>query len=498
MNTFLNELKNELNYTVTENGAIAHKSTLNKVYDMFAFGGACRSRTNKEIEDLFIQAFVEDKELALKCLFYLRDCRGGQGERRFFRICFHWLSLIYPEYAIPLLIEIPTFGRWDDLWYSVYGERYNKKVFEEVLNIIKNQIMIDCQSKTCSLLAKWLPSENASSIKTKEMANIIRIYLGLSHKEYRKMLSFLRKKINILERLMSENRWDEIEFDKIPSKAGLIYRNAFARKEVIAEKYKRFMEDKTKKVNTSVLCPYDIFKTFCKTDFYGSNMFNHLSIDEINTVQKYWDNLPDYFNGKSSSAIAVVDVSGSMYWDPLFAALSMGAYVAERNEGAFKNHFITFSENPELIEFKGKNIVEKVQFCSKAKWGFNTNIEAVFDLFLNALTSGKVCIEDVPKTIYIFSDMEFDAACRCYSFNQKQTLIETIEKKWKAYGYEMPNLVFWNLNSRQNNIPALGSKVTCISGFSPVMIEQVLSGKTGIDVMLDKLLSDRYKDIKIK
>ena len=358
--------------------------------------------------------------------------------------------------------------------------------------------MIDCQSKTCSLLAKWLPSENASSIKTKEMANIIRIYLGLSHKEYRKMLSFLRKKINILERLMSENRWDEIEFDKIPSKAGLIYRNAFARKEVIAEKYKRFMEDKTKKVNTSVLCPYDIFKTFCKTDFYGSNMFNHLSIDEINTVQKYWDNLPDYFNGKSSSAIAVVDVSGSMYWDPLFAALSMGAYVAERNKGAFKNHFITFSENPELIEFKGKNIVEKVQFCSKAKWGFNTNIEAVFDLFLNALTSGKVCIEDVPKTIYIFSDMEFDAACRCYSFNQKQTLIETIEKKWKAYGYEMPNLVFWNLNSRQNNIPALGSKVTCISGFSPVMIEQVLSGKTGIDVMLDKLLSDRYKDIKIK
>ena len=492
-NTFMKNLSKATNFTRTENGALTHKKTESAVLDMFALGGAYRKRSDEDCVTLFKRAYEENPLLALKCLFYLRDIRGGQGERRFFRICFQWLTKEHVENASINLNIISEYGRWDDLIYSCIGTPLQEDAFE----IIKNQLAIDVQCQTPSLLAKWLPSENASAKRTKTAASLIREYLNLTHKEYRKMLSALRSKINVLEKLMSQNRWDEIEFDKIPSKAGIIYRNAFARRDIIVEKYKKFIEDKKTKVNAEVLNPVDIA---VKVFFPNGKI-------ERGTLQKYWENLKDYYNGRVENGIAVVDVSGSMYDTPIAAAISMGTYIAERGKGPFANHFITFSEKPSLIEIKGTNIVDKFLKMEKADWGGNTNIEAVFDLLLSVAKKKNTKAEDIPEVLYIFSDMEFDECITKNSYDDYAlrsyldkddilTLLEIKEEEWAEAGYKLPRVIFWNLDARQDNIPALGGRFSYVSGFSLNMIEYILSGKDGYDLMLEKLTSDRYNKIK--
>ena len=284
-NTFLDSLKRETNYTLTENSGVAYKSTLDAIYDMFALGGAYRSRSDKDCILLFKNAFEENEELALKCLFYLRDVRGGQGERRFFRVCFNWLAKEHPQIAARNLENVSEYGRWDDL-YSVVGTKVEDAMFAEV----SNQLELDNESlalgnhEGVSLLAKWLKSENASSRETKELGDLTRKALKLSHKKYRKILSALRSRINIVEKLMSEGKWEEIQYAKLPSKAGLIYRNAFAKRD--AERYEAFINSKETKVNTGTLYPYDIVKKVTnKLDWYGNIDISDI---ERETLNKYW------------------------------------------------------------------------------------------------------------------------------------------------------------------------------------------------------------------
>lgn len=489
MNNFLNGLQNIANFTHTENGAITHKSTLSAVLDMFSLGGAYRNRSDEDCILLFKNALEEDEILALKCLFYLRDCRGGQGERRFFRVCYRWLAQKKTNIARRNFKLISEYGRYDDIIYILVGTPLEN----EALGFIKEQLALDIECKTPSLLAKWLPSENASAVATKRMGNIIREYLGMTHREYRKTLSILRERINLLERLMSANRWDEIEFDKIPSKAGLIYRNAFARRDIIAKKYETFAKNEKTTVNAKALNPVDI----------ANKAFRRYNIGDVDRamLQKYWDNQIDYYNGRQENGIAIVDVSGSMIGQPMNAAISMGAYIAERGRGPFANHFITFSGNPELVKFEGIDIVDKFYRCRNANWGMDTNIELVFNMMLNVILKNHTPVEDIPERLYIFSDMEFNNCVTegygktIKSQKAMDTLLEGIAKKWATYGYELPKIIFWNLDARQNNIPALGGRFSYVSGFSMNMVECILSGKDGVDLMLKKLNSERYAAI---
>lgn len=491
MNTFLNGLREAGNVDFTENGAVTHRSALNSVLDLFAMGGAYRNRSDADCITLFKNAFEEDEVLALKCLFYLRDVRGGQGERRFFRVCTRWLANERTDAARRNLDKIPEFGRWDDL-YAFVGTPLEKDAF----NIMYKQLALDVECKTPSLLVKWLKSENTSSAESRKLALKTRKAFNMTSKQYRKTLSILRARIRVLERLMSENRWDEIEFDKIPSHAGIIYRNAFARRDILKEKYETFAKDKDTKVNAGALYPHDVaHKAFAA---------NHLGLEapERLMLQKYWDNLPNYYGDRVENGIAIVDVSGSMTGVPMEAAVSMGAYIAEKAHGPFAGHFITFSDRPQLVKFEGVDIVDKLNRCKRADWGMSTNIEAVFDLLLKTAMKKNTKPEDMPERLYIFSDMEFNCAVRRhgswegYSEAGINTLLESIKKEWAEYGYKLPSVVFWNLNARNNNIPAIGEGFSYVSGFSPVMVEQILSGKDGVDLMLDKLNSERYSTIK--
>ncbi len=507
-NAFMNGLTNASNYTWTENGAITHRTAKSNLLDMFALGGAYRNRSDEDVILLFRNAFNENPVYALKCLFYLRDVRGGQGERRFFRVAMRDLARYNTEAARRNLKHIPEFGRWDDLYIFV-GTPLEKDAFQ----FIKEQLALDVQCKTPSLLAKWLKSENTSSAESRWLGGVTRSYLGMNHKQYRKTLAILRDRINVLERLMSERRWDEIEFDKIPSKAGIKYKNAFAKHDIeraIAnvQSYADFARDETKTVNAKVLNPVDIADQIFR---YWNGYGKQPSTTDRLMWEKYWDNLKDYYNGREELGIAIVDVSGSMSGQPMNAAVSMGAYIAERGKGPFQNHFITFSNNPQLVKFEGVDIYDKFQRAREADWGGSTNIEATFDMMLKVALQNHVPADEMPQTLYIFSDMEFNACMSCGPastdrwgyYNSKRltggnidTLLETIAKRWAAYGYTLPRVIFWNLDARQNNIPALGGRFSYVSGFSMNMVEQILSGKDGYDLMMEKLNTERYACIK--
>ena len=516
MNTFLNGIKNETNFTHTENGALTHKSTLDGLLDLFAMGAAYRNRSDEDCIVLFQKAFDEDPVYALKCLFYLRDVRGGQGERRFFRVVTRWLANNQTDAMRRNLEFVPEFGRWDDL-YAFAGTKLEKDAF----NILKKQAILDLQCKTPSLLAKWLKSENTSSYASRELANKTRLAFGLDHKHYRRMLSVLRARINVVERLMSAGKWDEIEFDKIPSKAGLVYRNAFARHDIERVKseknvktYEEFVKDENTKVNAKDLYPYEVVaKAYNLTvnayEYrWTARKYVPQEVDPVEraAINKYWDNLKDYFNGCSLDALCVVDTSGSMTGSkasaPINVAISLGLYAAERARGPFANHYVSFSSRPQLIETYGVDFVDKVRRIYETNLCENTNIEATFDMLLNTAISNHCTQDELPKSIVIISDMEFDSARGYYGWdrnhsNAKRTLMEDIKRKWQMAGYDMPNLVFWNVDARQDNIPMkVENGITMCSGFSPVLFEQIMKGKTGYDLMMDKLNSERYECIK--
>lgn len=501
MNTFMNKMNELDNYTLTQNGALAYKSTNSAVYDMFALCGAYRQRSDADCILAFKKALEEDPELAMKCLFYLRDCRGGQGERRFFRVCFGWLINYNPKAAARFLKYIPEYGRWDDLIYFV-----DTNVKNEVITILINQIDIDLTSQKngISLLAKWMPSENASSSETKRRARVVREAMGLTSRQYRKILSLLREKINVLERLMSANRWDEIEFDKIPSKAGMVYRNAFARRDIIAAKYKAFAEDKDTKVNADTLYPYEVVNKVTSTPRGGGffYQYNEFFINDVERqmLNKYWENLPDYFEGKECSLMCVVDTSASMTWSgsqkvkPIDVAISLGLYTAERLNGPFKDNYISFSRNPKLIHTDGIDFVDKVERIYQQNLCENTDLTKTFDMLLSIALQPDVRKEDIPQTIVVISDMQIDSN---FSYNYDlSTEMEKVRNKWAKYGLEMPRLVYWNVNASKDTILDKGPKVSCVSGCSPILFKQVITGKNGYDLMLETLMSERYACIK--
>ena len=515
MNKFISGLQDISNFTYTENGAVTHKTTKSDLLDMFAMGAAYRTRSDEDVILMFQKAYKENPVYALKCLFYIRDVRGGQGERRFFRICMKWLVQYDRNAAMRNLKHIPEFGRWDDLYVFV-GTALEKDAFA----FMKEQLALDVTCKTPSLLAKWLKSENTSSQKSRELANKTRAAFGMNHKQYRKTLSVLRERINIVERLMSENRWDEIEFDKIPSRAGMIYKNAFARHDIermkqdpTVQSYADFAKDTTKKVNAKALYPYECVAEAMKIMGYGGGWYGRRSgvaMDNTNRlmVNKYWDNLADYFNGATFNGMAIVDTSGSMCGPdasaPINVAISIGMYCAEKAKGPYANNFITFSSNPTFVQIEGVDFCDKVQRMSGADWGGSTNVEAAFDLMLKVACENHLSQSEIPENLIIISDMEFNHCVTSNAYRgtwggggADETLFETMAKKWRAHGYDMPHLIFWNVQARQNNIPMIGNgNVSYVSGMSPSIFETIMSGKTGYDLMMEKLNTERYACIQ--
>lgn len=354
-----------------------------------------------------------------------------------------------------------------------------------------------------SLIYKWLKSENCSSKESKRLAKKTRAAFGLTAKEYRKLLTWGREQSNVLERLMSSNQWDKIDFSKIPSRAGLIYKQAFARRDIIKAKYEKFAKDETTKVNAAALYPYEVVEKALQCSYYPIDNTDRLM------VNKYWENLPNWVKDANFNGICVVDTSGSMFGTPINVAISLGLYCAERAGGPFANHYISFASRPQLIETKGADFVDKVRRIYETNLVDNTNIEAVFELLLNTAIQNNCSQEEIPQNVVIISDMQVDAARgigRNYNYNigrwennpntPMETLMESIRKKWMANGYQLPCLVYWNVDARDNTILDGGENVSYVSGFSPSIFKMILTGKTGYQLMLETLNSERYSVIR--
>ena len=478
MSTLINAIEQKQNVTTTENGAATLASTLKSTVDFFGLGAALRTRTDSDVITLFSKAFAEDRLVALKTLFYIRDVRGGQGERKTFRTCFAWIAKEYPETAIKNLDNVVEFGRWDDLFCTRGTTVWNKYVLPMIWSVWS-------KNEKASLMYKWLPSENASSKLTKEIATEIRKGLGLTSREYRKTLSEKRAELDVVERKMCSKDWEKINYKGVPSKAALNYKGAFEKHDSV--RYAQFIADvKSGKttINAGTLYPYDIVE----------KCFAH---DTSATLDVLWNNLPDYTNGDNSNGIVVADVSGSMSGRPMAVSISLAMYISERNNGAFKDRFITFSETPTLQKVVGNNIREKVNNLQRADWGMSTNLEAVFNLILDTAKEHNIPASELPTKIYIVSDMEFNVACR----NPAKTLFQNMDLAYKDAGYERPELVFWNVNARNTQSPVkFDDGGTClVSGCSASILTSLLSGKiiSAEQVMLDTLFVKRYDTVVV-
>lgn len=485
----LNLLKTESNVTYTENGALTNRSSQSYCLDLFFTAGAMRNSCKEDIENAVIKAYCEDPEKTMKIIFFARDARGGLGERRFFRIAMDALAKAAPDAVkrnIPLIAE---YGRYDDLCMLVNTPLADEAV-QEISRILSADLEAMADRKNVTLLAKWLPSVNASSRQTVENGRKLCKKLGMNEKDYRRTLASLRSYIDIIENRLRESDYT-FDYSKQPSKAMFKYRKAFIRND--GSRYNAFINrviSGEAKLNASVLYPYEIVrKAYSCTDQ-----------NERKVLDASWRSLDSHGDTEENSrAIAVIDGSGSMTCGtsirPLDVALSLGIYFAEHNKGAFSNHFITFSEHPQLVEIHGSDIVEKVNFCSRFNEVANTDLEAVFELILKTAVKNKVPQTEMPSRLYIISDMEFDY---CIEGGNSLTLFEAMKKKYARFGYVLPDIIFWNVNSRQQNVPVRFSDTgaALVSGASPSIFDMVRSGEITPEIIMNSIIySQRYAEV---
>lgn len=483
----LDELKKELNTSVTENGARGHATSGSLIVDFNFMASSMRAWSGDEIRDYFLEVYYDDPLLALRWLFYARDIRMGLGERRLFRECYRVLPVAA---AVANLGNIPFYGRWDDL-VSLFGVM-DPFVDEAVVRIVSAQLDLDLLSMErggpVSLLAKWMPSENASSMESRRLARKLARALDLSFKEYRKTLSSLRGYIDVVESRMCSGDWSGIDYERVPSMANLRYGDAFMRHDPARRaRYLSEVSNGKADFNMSVASPVDVVHRY---------VGRHRSPDERDDVLELaWKNLSDVF---VDDVLVVADGSGSMTWAlsgvlPLTVANSLALYTAEHNSGEFRNHFITFSSHPRLIRIpEDASLYEKLRIMSRYMECSSTNIEAVFDLILSAAINNEMTQDDMPGSVLVISDMEFNQAV---SGGPDKTLFDEIRDKYEARGFVMPRLVFWNVSSRTGTIPVRTNNmgVALVSGYSQNTLKMVMSDKLDpYDVLVETLMSPRY------
>lgn len=498
--SFMNAIKNELDNETchTENGAVGYRTAGKKLLDLNFAVASMRSMPEQAIVNKFMDAYYENPVLAMKWLFYSRDIRGGLGERRLFRVVMKHLAQDKPEVVKAVFKFAPEYGRYDDLWCLL-----DTPVKNNVLDIVAAQFSNDCVKMgtgSISLLAKWLPSENASSNETKRYAKIIRTHLEMTPRSYRQLLSKMRRYIDVVERKMSAKQWGEINYEAVPSRANLIYNDAFLRNDEERRRaYLGALEKGETKINASTLFPHDIVNKYTS----GGRCTRQLDA----TLEGLWKALPDTVKG-ADNTIVVADGSGSMTIgiggsnvSALDVANALAIYFAERSSGEFKDKYITFSDRPQLVDFSNaKTLKDKIQIAHRHNEVANTNIEATFDLILNTAVSNNMSQEDMPKNVLVISDMEFDGCVRGRTGNLvNKTLFSVIAQKYADHGYKLPRLVFWNVNSRTGTIPVKENDlgVALVSGFSPNVVKMVMSNELDpFKCLLDQLNTERYAPIE--
>ena len=453
------------NKTVTENGRKAFVSTKNAVLDLFGMVGSSRGM---DLTHKFLPALAEDSELAARCLLWARDVRGGAGERQQFRDLFNILASNDMNRAFQVLVKIPEVGRWDDL-LAIKEPVLRRAAFD----MIQTALLVDRNS----LCAKWMPRKGP-------VAAELRNFMNLTPKQYRKIIVGLS---NVVETDMCNKNWRKIDYNKVPSLAAARYQKAFLRND--RTRYAKYVEDLSNKVsgvkiNAQAVYPYDVVKS--------------VKSGVSSAADAQWEALPNYMG--DANILPLVDVSGSMEWSgipgmklsPLIIAISLGLYASSKSQGAFKDMFLTFSQNPQLVHLKG-DLSERISKMSGSEWGMNTDLMAAYRKILQHAKKCKAKQKDLPDVILVLSDMQFDDGV-----NKNIHAHKEMKEMFKQEGYKAPRIVYWNLNAKYDNFPvkAHTSGAALVSGFSPAIMKSVLSADLeSFDpcaIMIETLMDSRY------
>ena len=486
---FSEALKTESTHTYTENGARALNTTNNACLDLFSTIGALRERNDAEVEQLFSEAFAEDKLLATKILFYARDIREGCGERKVFRTLLRYCATYCPEAIRPNLDLIGVYGRYDDL-YELINTPLESDMWVVMGNQLKEDINNMVEGKVVSLLAKWIKTPDAKSRNTRELGIKTAKALGYSVYVLKRILRKLRKYIGVIETYMSTGQWDKINYSAVPSRAMMLYRNAFLKHD--EERFEEFTNKALTgeaKINSAALFPYDIVEKV----LYAN--------EDSKVLEAQWRQLPNYVDD-DVNAIVMADVSGSMYGRPMATSIGLAMYFAEHNKGAYHNLFMTFSGQPTIVQLKGNTLKGKVDFLEHADWGMNTDLKAAFERVLDIAIKNKIPQEEMVKSIIVISDMEIDFATSGWGLKKdKWTFYEEMKHLYKKNGYDIPNIIFWNVDSRNNVFHADADRkgVQLCSGQSATTFKQLMKclGMTPTEMMLEVINSERYAAIKV-
>lgn len=460
------------NVTLTDNGMITNPTSLNKCVDLFFSIGSMRGKSKDKVVNLFNEAYNENPLVASKILFWVRDVRSGAGERQTFRDVISYLTTNSPQTVRKNIGLIPEFGRWDDVLVLLGTE-----LEDDMFSLIKTAL-----SNGDGLCAKWMPRKGI-------VANKLRKLFRTTPKQYRKMLVGLT---NVVESKMCAKDWEKIVYSKLPSLASSRYQKSFNKNDNERyNDYKKSLQDGTAKVNAGAVYPYDIVKSM---SMGGDNIVS----------EKQWESLPNWLEGSVERILPVVDVSGSMCVEVggnpnlscMDVAVSLGMYISERNEGSFKDAFITFSNNPQLQYLTG-SLSERLRQLRNADWAMSTDLGAVFNLILNQAKMNNVPESNMPTKILILSDMQFNQATRRDSLGA-QSMIESM---YEELGYTKPDIIYWNLNAKGGNFPVEFDKngTALVSGFSPSILKSLLGGKnmTPESIMMDTVNDDRYSVVTV-
>ena len=507
MNTFMDALtKNEKSYTA--NDGTAYCTSGSKLVDLnFSVPALRQAAVNFYGKDghsryfygedltmdvvdalrLFITSYEEDPIYTMKWLMYARHIKLGLGERDVFRMMLTKIGDLHPEMALQFIIgtELWNYGRWDDV-LCIYFDTTSEILHDGLGELIANQFrrdVIGCGlGDSISLLAKWMPSNNTSSKKKRSEAIILQALLHLSAREYRKTLSKLREHLEVVDRKASLNQWNDINYNHVPSKANLKYRNAFLKHD--EERRKAYLAslqkgDDAVKINADSMFLFDIVQAYVKGDNFWDSTLNPYdeTLEELWNAQDAPKDYDDILVIRDGSGSMGEKLSGNSSVTALSVADSIALYCAHHNKNeSFKNRFITFSNRPQIVDVSMcQTLRDKLRRLHRFDDYSNTDIEATFDLILDTAVKNHLLQEELPSSCLIISDMQFDQAT---NHEDNTTVIESCRQKFEALGYTMPRLIFWNVSVyAHNTIPVQmhPSGVILVSGFSKSIVDMVVS-----------------------
>jgi hypothetical protein len=497
-------LESQSVWTKTENGNDALNTTGNALVNLFGVIGALRSADETRITTLFAEAYKEDPLLATKMLFYARDIRGGLGERQTFRTILKYAANHHPEAISENIYLIPEYGRFDD-WYELIDTPLEDQMWKCMKSVFDSDLKNMEAGKPVTLLAKWMKTADSSQSETRKLGIKTACKLGMTVYVYKRRVRALRKYLKVVEVSMCQKAYENIVYESVPSKAMLKYRNAFLRNDT--ERFNEYMEKLKKgeaKINSGTLYPYDLIKKYRTTS----------PAHEDTIIEEQWKALPNYLEGvENTNVLVMCDVSGSMTWSkcyPMDTSIGLAIYFAEHNTGMFKDTFMAFSTNPKFVVLRGETLYQKYRNIANGltyAMGYSTDLRNTFLNLLGVAKEQNIKPSDMPAAICIITDMEIDG--RTYNTsggessikNYNQTFYNEMKAEFAALGYEIPNIIFWNVDSRNDTYHAEYDVpgVQFVSGSTPASFTHMLTclGYNAYDSMIEVLSSERYSAIKI-